>query len=145
MDLSLLFSVCSAFVIPFWALLIFAPRGEWTQRLVHSALAPALLGCVYLALVATSPPSAEGAGFSSLEGVTRLFALPHAVLAGWVHYLAFDLFVGAWEARDARRHELPHLAVVPCLLLTFMLGPLGLLLYLALRGALRRRSTLAEL
>ena len=57
-----------------------------------------------------------------------LFTSPHAVLAGWIHYLAFDLFVGAWEVRDARRHGLSHWMVVPCLALTLMLGPFGLLI-----------------
>jgi hypothetical protein len=56
------------------------------------------------------------------------------LLAGWVHYMAFDLFIGAWETRDARRAGVPHLMVVPCLILTFMLGPIGLLVYLALRA-----------
>ena len=69
----------------------------------------------------------------------------HGVLvAGWIHYLAFDLFIGAWEVRDAQANRVPHLLVVPCLLLTFMLGPAGLLLYLVLRAALRRRVWIDE-
>ena len=71
-----------------------------------------------------------------------LFANPFALLAGWVHYLAFDLFIGAWEVRDAQQHQVPHLAVVPCLLLTFLFGPAGLLLYFVLRYALRRQLSL---
>ena len=60
------------------------------------------------------------------------------LLAGWIHYLAFDLFIGGWETRDAVRNGIPHLLVIPCLLLTFMLGPIGLLAYFALRsGRLR--------
>ena len=58
--------------------------------------------------------------------------------------LVFDLFVGAWEARDAKRQGIPHLALVPCLLATLMFGPAGLLAYLALRGVMRRTETLAE-
>ena len=67
-----------------------------------------------------------------------LFTSPFAVLAGWVHYLAFELFVGAWEVRDARRRNVPHLLVVPCLALTLMLGPAGLMSYLMLRFACTR-------
>jgi hypothetical protein len=55
------------------------------------------------------------------------------VVAGWIHYLIFDLFVGAWEARDARRRGVPHLLLVPCLLFTLMIGPVGLLLYVVVR------------
>jgi SNF family Na+-dependent transporter len=60
------------------------------------------------------------------------------VLLGWVHFLAFDLFIGAWMVRDARRLKILHLAVIPCLLVTFLLGPVGLLTYLVLRTGLRR-------
>ncbi len=62
------------------------------------------------------------------RGEARLFENPYLLLAGWVHFLAFDLLVGAWEVRDARRVGITHLLVVPCLLLTFMAGPVGLLL-----------------
>jgi hypothetical protein len=56
-----------------------------------------------------------------------------ALLAGWTHYLAFDLFIGGWEVRDAQRRGIPHLLIVPALVLTFLLGPAGLLFYLAIR------------
>ena len=81
--------------------------------------------------------------FNSLAGVAQLFQNPKALLAGWIHYLAFDLFIGSWEVRDAGRAGLHHLLVVPCLVLTFLFGPVGLLLYFALRAALRRRLFIA--
>ena len=83
--------------------------------------------------------SGADGGSGSLAEVSRLFENPYLLLAGWVHYLAFDLFIGAWEVRDARRLGIPHLLVVPCLGLTFILGPVGLLLYLGLRAGLRRQ------
>ena len=69
----------------------------------------------------------------SLEGVMRLFASPWLVLAGWLHYLAFDLFVGAWLTRDASRNGIRHVLVVPCLIATLLAGPIGLGSYLVLR------------
>jgi len=143
MDASTLFLICNTAVLPFWALLVFAPGWEWTRRLVHSALVPAALSCVYAAAlaIAETPPDAN---FGSLAGVMALFSVPEAVLAGWVHYLVFDLFVGAWEVRDARRCGIPHLAIVPAVLLTLGLGPLGLTLYLAIRASLRRTGSLVE-
>ena len=69
---------------------------------------------------------------------------PALALVCWIHYLVFDLFVGAWIVRDAARRGVAHLAVVPCLLLTLMVGPAGLLLYLVLRLAFRRVATLEE-
>lgn len=73
--------------------------------------------------------------FFSLKGVVNLFKSPHVVLAGWVHYLAFDLMVGLYEIQDAARHGIPHLWLIPVLFLTLMFGPLGLLVYLGLRAA----------
>jgi hypothetical protein len=129
-----LFDVCNAAVLPFWLLLLIAPGWSWTQRLVHGVWVPALVGGAYaIAIVQGLAESPEGGSFSSLQGVMTLFTNPWAVCGGWLHYLVFDLFVGAWEARDARRLGIPHLWIVPCLLMTLMLGPIGLLLYVALR------------
>ena len=133
-----LFSVCGALVLPGWLLLVFLPRWKWTARLVCPVVLPGLLAVVYLWLAATTLGRTPG-DFGSLAGVSQLFQNPRALLAGWIHYLAFDLFVGSWEVRDAQRVGLHHLLVVPCLVLTFLLGPVGLLLYFALRAGLRRR------
>ena len=130
-----LFSVCGFVALAGWILLVVAPR--WSARIVCGVLAPAILAVVYLALIAGHFRGAEG-GFGSLADVAQLFQNPWLLLAGWVHYLAFDLFIGAWEVRDARALGIPHLAVIPCLLLTFLLGPIGLLLYIALRASMRR-------
>jgi hypothetical protein len=143
MDPATLFTICNTAVLPFWALLVVAPGWTWTQRLVHSALVPALLGSVYVLVMSLASPP-EGGSMGSLAGVMALFTSPEAVLGGWVHYLVFDLFVGAWEARDARRLEIPHWIVVPCLLLTLMLGPAGLALYCAVRAGMRQRFSLME-
>lgn len=126
-----LFSIANTSVLPCWLLLILAPRWVWTQR-VCFWLMPVLLGSLYLYLL--SGGLGEG-DFNSLAGVMKLFREPRAVFAGWVHYLAFDLFIGAWETRDAGSVGIPRWALLPCQVLTFMFGPLGLLLYLILRGA----------
>ncbi|MBW2316046.1 MAG: DUF4281 domain-containing protein [Deltaproteobacteria bacterium] len=141
----LVFTVCNYGVIPAWLLLAFAPGWVGTQRIVHALWIPCLLGLVYLLTFLVNPgPQPEGGGFGSLAGVMALFTSPYAVLVGWVHYLAFDLFVGAWEVRDAQRRGIPHLWVLPCLFFTLMLGPIGLLLYLTLRYARLRVTTLEE-
>jgi hypothetical protein len=63
-----------------------------------------------------------------------LFQNKWLLLAGWIHYLAFDLFIGSWQVRDAAKQGISHWLVIPCLALTFMFGPIGLLLYFLLRG-----------
>ena len=104
------------------------PGWRWTQRLVLSGLWSVVLAVVYLVLIAMFLPGAQG-GFSSIAGVRALFADDALLTAGWVHYLAFDLFVGAIEVRLAQRHDIPHIVLIPILVATFMLGPIGLLAF----------------
>jgi hypothetical protein len=142
MDLETLFTVLNTAVLPFWARLVVAPRWVWTQRLAHSVIIAALYAPIYLWLLVSG--SGGGGDFSSLAGVAALFSQPEALLAGWIHYLVFDLFVGAWITRDAIRRDIHHALVVPCLALTLMTGPVGLGVYAAIRGAMRKTGTLVE-
>ena len=143
MSADTLFTLANISIVPFWLLLAFAPYWRWTDRLVHTFILPQVLSVVYLVLAVGHFFGGDG-GFDSLQGVAVLFANPYALTAGWIHYLVFDLFVGAWVARDARRLSIPHLAVLPCLFFTFMMGPVGLLMYTVLRATLRRRVALGD-
>ena len=142
MSPDVIFSICNTAVLPGWLLLAILPRWKWTARLIASVIIPALLGLVYLYLVLTHFGGTEG-GFGSLSQVQQLFQNPAMLLAGWIHYLAFDLFIGSWEVRDAQRLGLNHLLVIPCLALTFLFGPAGLLLYFLIRWA-AKKQTLVE-
>jgi hypothetical protein len=132
-----LFSICNVLVLPGWLLLIVAPRWRVTSWVIGYAILPLVLAVVYVGLIAARFGGAEG-GFGSLAEVRQLFADPYLLLAGWVHYLAFDLFVGSWQARDAQRLGIPHLLLIPCLVLTFLFGPTGLLAYCVLRAVLKK-------
>src|ERR1044071_1174461 len=138
MSLEQVFSLCGMLATAGWLLLVFLPRWRWTARLVCPVLIPLPLAVLYLWIVVT-PFGRTPGGFGSLAEVSLLFRNDWALLAGWIHYLAFDLFIGSWEVRDAQRTGLHHLLVVPCLVLTFLFGPVGLLLYFILRASLRRR------
>jgi Domain of unknown function (DUF4281) len=125
-------------VMPFWALIIFLPMLKITDTLVHSVLAPIVLGVTYAWLLANVMGGViqmpEGAGFASLDALVKTFSVKEALVAGWAHYIVFDLFVGAWIARDAQRVGLNQFVVAIPLLLTFVVGPIGLVSYLMLRG-----------
>ena len=132
------FSISNSVALAGWLILIFTGRKRWSAALVTGAILPTLLAILYVGLIATHWAGSEG-GFGTLAEVSKLFANPWLLLAGWVHYLAFDLFIGSWQVRDAQSRQIPHLVVIPCLILTFLFGPIGLLLYLAIR-LVRARS-----
>jgi hypothetical protein len=144
MTIDSLFRLCNFGILPFWLLLALAPRSRATALLVHQPVVPSLLGLVYGVLLFSGSPAPTEANMGSLAGVSALFSVPRILTAGWIHYLIFDLFVGAWEARDAARRGVPHWLLVPCLGLTLMFGPLGLLAYLAVRFARTRVLGLDE-
>ncbi|AQA17140.1 hypothetical protein BST95_01815 [Halioglobus japonicus] len=144
MTLDTLFLICNYAVLPAWLLLFLLPHHPLTQRIVHAIWVPLLLGPVYIYALFFGPPAAEGAGFGSLEAVILLFQSPSAALAGWVHYLVFDLFIGAWIVRDARRENINHWLTTPLLFATLMAGPAGLMAYLLLRLGMRRSWALSE-
>ena len=126
-----LFSILNLTAMVAWLPLVFLPRARWVATHLP-VVAPLLLAVVYVVLVAATLTNVEG-GFSSLAGVRALFDNPWMLLAGWTHYLEFDLFIGGWEVRDAQTRGIPHWLIVPALILTFLFGPAGLLLYFVIR------------
>ena len=139
-----LFSLANAVAAFSWLLLALWPRRRWVTGVVTGRAVPALFAVLYIGLIVSTFGRVDG-GFSTLAGVAALFTNQWLLLAGWVHYLAFDLLVGTWEVQDAQARRIPHALVVPCLFVTFMFGPAGWLLYLALRAAfgVRRAPTIA--
>ena len=122
-----------------WLGLLALPFRRETNWWLAGLAIPVLLAALYVVLLVLHAPGAEG-GFSSLAGVAALFRTEGVLLAGWVHYLAFDLFIGAWICRRAARDGLNPWIARLCLPPTFLAGPAGLLLFLGLRAALGRRA-----
>jgi hypothetical protein len=132
MTLEGVFSACNLLAMAGWTLLVLVPRRRLAMTIAGTVL-PLTLAAVYFVILVLNARGASG-GFSSLAGVAQLFDNRWLLLAGWVHYLAFDLFIGAWETRDAMARGVSRLLLAPCLFMTFMLGPIGLLAYHALRA-----------
>ena len=126
------FSACNLIAFVGWILLLTVPRNRRAMTIAGTVI-PLTLAAIYLALFALHARESSG-GFSSLAAVAELFANHWLLLAGWVHYLAFDLFIGAWETRDALARRVPRLILAPCLAMTFLLGPIGLLCYHIVRA-----------
>jgi hypothetical protein len=136
MNLDLIFSTANILALAGWIALAILPGRVWVTESVAGGLVPLLLSVAYTGLITAFWSGAEG-GFSSLDALGLLFQTPGLLLAGWLHYLAFDLFVGAWEVRTARAEGIPHLLVLPALALTFLFGPAGFLLFMTIRWAVR--------
>lgn len=143
MDLELLFSLAGVLAMAGWVTLLASPLIPFWSDRISGLFIPLLLSAGYVMLVVFFPSTGDG-GFGSLAEVMALFSHPNAMLAGWVHFLAFDLLIGAWICRTARRESVRFWLVVPCLPLTFLFGPVGFLVFSLLRLAGRANVVAAK-
>lgn len=133
------FSIANAVALLAWIMLAALPGRPWVRKMITTKLVPSFFAVLYAVIIVSLFGRAPG-GFSTLAGVGMLFSNAWLLLAGWVHYLAFDLLVGSWELEDAAERGIAHWMVVPCLLLTFLFGPAGWLFYRIVRSMRRTGS-----
>lgn len=135
-----IFTLSNLFVLPFWALMIFLPHWRWTQRIMRTLWPVVVLAVVYAGLLLTQISGVAGSLLNpTLAGIASLLGTPAGAAVGWVHFLAFDLFVGRWAYLDSRERGISAWLVSPTLFFVFMAGPLGLLLYLTVRRLSQRQ------
>lgn len=139
MPWSTLFSATNALSLVAWALLILGPRGPRTAA-ITLYFGVGLLCLAYAVMFAVQIDGIVQGDFTGIEGIRALFATDGGIVIGWTHYLAFDLFIGQWIAKDADHKAFSRFAQVPVLLLTLFAGPIGLLLWLIIR---ERRARVA--
>lgn len=133
MQPEMLFSVFSTLAMIGWFILLILPRRWRWLHLVPAVCIPGCLSSGYSLLIGLHFFYAEG-GFDSLQNIQRLFTNPMLTLAGWVHFLAFDLLIGSWIARKADKLFISRLIQTPILLATFIFRPFSYLLFMLLRG-----------
>lgn len=122
---NLLFKIINSLVLPAWILLIFFPKKKVTENLIYSGAISFGLSFIYAICLITNFKIGSVGGFDSLESVRLLFSKDWALLAGWIHYLAFDLYIGA-KIIEKRNDNLPLRFIIA--FLTFMFGPVGFFL-----------------
>lgn len=128
------FTLSFLLVAPFWFLMVLLPTWRKTERVVRSPWIAAPAALLYAGLVLPRLAEVFNAVASpTLEGVAALLATSAGTTIAWVHFLAFDLFVGRWIYLDSRTRKLHPLLVSPILVLTLLLAPVGFLLYLVMR------------
>ena len=136
MTASIVFQIVNTIVLPAWLILIFFPGKSWRNPVIYAF--SMLMALVYIIYVIKGLGDLDMQSFK-LEGVKSMFTSGEAVLTGWVHFLVFDLLIGNFILNQSRKNEIPHLLVVPCLLLCFMFGPAGYLLYSIIKLARTKR------
>ncbi|MDX1925747.1 MAG: ABA4-like family protein [Pirellulaceae bacterium] len=139
MDFSQAFKIANTLALVSWILLAFLPRYPGLIAGLRYGVISAF-AVIYVSVVAMFFTSIEGGGFNTLQEVKNLMAADAGAFAGWVHYLAFDLFIGLWIAESADRLKLHRVLQIPILLATFMFGPLGLLLFYGVDFGLKRAA-----
>ncbi len=137
MSASQIFQIVNPIAMFGWILLVFFPNWKHTKHFTSVLLSALFFAGIYFVAISISFGK-SGGNFRTLEGVRLLFSNDFALLAGWVHYLSFDLFVGTWEVEDAKANRISRFLILPSLFFTFMFGPVGLLSYTILKLILRK-------
>lgn len=132
MNIDFLFQFSNIWVVPGWALLWFFPRRSWTQPIVLYGIV-GLLSLLYSMLLIGNAVPFDPDAFSSLEGIKTLFGSDRLLMAGWIHYLAFDLVAGLFITKDCLKIGYPVWLRIPVQFFVFMMGPFGMLIYLLSR------------
>jgi len=128
------FSLAGTIAMPMWLLMIILPKWKVTRFLIDYKVVPLVLSVMYAIYIVISLQSGNGMDFGSLASVMELFTKEDAVLAGWIHYLAFDLLVGMWMVNQNKESSIHPILMAPCLFFTFMLGPVGFLLFIIIKS-----------
>ena len=144
MDTYTLFKIFNTAILLPWAMMIFLPRWKWTEWMIQTKLPILIIAAAYFALLMMDFIGGQGHGidFSDLDSIMMAFSRKEVMLIGWLHYLAFDLFVGMWVLTDAQKIQFPIYLLVPCLILTLMFGPVGFLLYWLIYNILQQKQTM---
>jgi hypothetical protein len=136
-----IFSLSNLLVLPFWLLMIALPHWQWTQRIMRSPLVSAAPALIYATLVL--PRAGElliALASPTVGGVAALLGTPAGTAIAWAHFLAFDLLVGRWAYLESRERAISAWIMAPMLFFILTLGPIGFLLFLAVRSFQRRQA-----
>ncbi|WP_299255212.1 ABA4-like family protein [uncultured Aquimarina sp.] len=135
-----IFSIANMTAMPMWILMVLLPKWKVTRFLIDFKIIPIVLSLLYAFYIFQAIQIGGIMDFGSLASVMELFTEENAVLAGWVHYLAFDLMVGMWILDQNKKLGIHQLLIVPCLFGTFMLGPIGFLLFIIIKSIKQKKS-----
>jgi len=139
MDYETIFSSVGILSFLGWGALLAAPLNARVM-IISARAVGILLAIAYVLLLGAGWGVEPAVSYGSLAGVMKGMSAPSHMMTGWTHFLAFDLLIGSWIVERSRASEINHLLVIPCLALTFLFGPAGILLFLALEAVHKRRT-----
>ena len=130
MTYEIIFNIYNTGILIFWLFLLVFPKSKLTRKMTDFPWIPLVIAFGYIYFLGTSD-SIFSVDFSTLSGLTEMFqnSNPRGVAAGWLHYLAFDFWVGCWILRDSQKKGVKHAFIIFPMLFTFMLGPVGVIIY----------------
>jgi hypothetical protein len=132
MEASIIFSLSNSFVIFGWILLLLFPNWKYTSNIVLYVVV-LILALIYTAIILATIQHFDVSSFSTLSNIKTLFQNDFALTAGWIHYLAFDLFVGHYIVNEAKKLSFARWQYTLCLPFTFIFGPIGLLMFVTFK------------
>ena len=129
-----------------WIALVLFPGKKLVSSVLCALVVPGLLALAYAGVIGwklatNGPPPGD---VMTLAGLRDVFRDDWVFAAAWTHYLAFDMVVGAWIARDSVSLGMPWLLRTVALVLTFLAGPVGFLIHIVGRGVLRRTGSVTH-
>ena len=127
------FSIAGMITIPMWILMMFLPKWKVTNYLVSFKVIPLILSFIYVVYIFQTIKINGMPDFGNFDSVMKLFTEEKAILAGWIHYLTFDLIIGMWILNASKKLNIHQLIMAPCLLATFMFGPIGFILFFIIK------------
>ncbi|WP_045314228.1 ABA4-like family protein [Lentzea aerocolonigenes] len=129
-----LFSLTFVLAAPFWALMIFAPKWSWTKRIAESYLIILPVVAIYvLLMIPVLPELLPLVTRPELPALAQFMSTEVGATLVWAHMIAWDLFVGRWMYLEGRRLNVHPLVMAPVLVITILLAPVGLPLFLIVR------------
>ena len=135
-------------VLPFWLMLVFIPNHSITKKFCHSILAPLLLAIAYVFVarqIILDGNILEGFKlYIGLDGLEEIYSNDSLRLVFWLHFLAISLFIGSWIARDCQRYMVPKILSIPCIIITYFAGPVGIVVYWFIRIFYSKKINLNE-
>jgi hypothetical protein len=134
------FSLVNMLAMLMWIFMIIAPKWKVTRFLIDFKVVPIALAGIYAIYILKAVQIGGMMDFGSLTSVMALFTEENAVLSGWVHYLVFDLLIGMWMLDQNKKLNINQFILAPCLLFTFMMGPIGFLLFTIVKTIKQKQS-----